>query len=85
MFGPWAASTAILLGAVGWLVKQLRAERARSDQLSAELLALSERALPALTESSSALRESAAMLRAQQGMLGRYDVLLHDAERRRES
>lgn len=81
-FGPWAFSTLILVGMLRWFARELRRERRRVDELSDSLLAISERTLPALQDSSTALRESTDLTRRQGQALAAVEVIIRDSDRR---
>ena len=81
-FGAWAFSTLILMGVIRWLVRALARERQRVDELSDSLLAISERTLPALQDSSTALRESTDLTRRQGQALAAVEVIIRESDRR---
>lgn len=81
-FGAWAFSTLLLLGAIRWLLKELAASRDRADRRADELLELAKTVLPALEQSSEAVRESLDYQRRQGQALAACEVLIRDAERR---
>ena len=81
-FGAWAFSTGLLMLAVGWLVKELAASRAREARRADEMLELAKTVLPALEKSSEAVRESLDYQRRQGQALAACEVLIRDAERR---
>lgn len=80
--GPFAAALAICLAWIGYLLRALSESRERADRRADELLALAERSLPVLQESSTALRESTDLMRRQGQALAAVEVLIREYERR---
>lgn len=80
--GPFAAALAIAVAWIAYLRKELAASRERSDRRADELLALAERALPVLQESSRSVAESTDLIRRQGEALAAVEVLIRDADRR---
>lgn len=79
--GPFAAALMICLAWIGYLRKELIEARKVADRRADETLAIAERALPVLAESSSAVRESTDLLRRQGEALAAVEVLIRDADR----
>lgn len=80
--GPFAAALMICLGWIAYLRREVTEARKVADRRADETLALAERALPVLIESSSAVRESTDLLRRQGEALAAVEVLIRDADRR---
>ena len=84
-FGAWGFSTILLLGAIRYLHRELAATREKADKRADETLAIAERVLPVLAESSTAVRDSTDLLRRQGEALAAVEVLIRDLDRRGRS
>ena len=80
--GPFAAALAICVTWIAYLRRELTEARKVADRRADETLAIAERALPVLTESSSAVRDSTDLLRRQGEALAAVEVLIREADRR---
>lgn len=83
--GPFTAALAVCLAWIAYLLRALSEARERADRRADELLALAERALPVLQESSTSVREATDLMRRQGQALAAVEVLIRDADRRGRS
>jgi hypothetical protein len=58
LFGAWGFSILLCFIAIGYLAKQLAAERAKNDDTTRAMLDMAEKNIPALTSATAALEES---------------------------
>lgn len=79
--GPFLAAAIVLLGAITWLRRELSRTRDRLEKVEDERLALAERTLPALQESTKALERASALLADQAAQLRLASDLLDELRR----